>query len=67
MAYIEIQLSDNEGWDDPETMAPKVRIEVPCDIEHIDDVWGTLIRPALRACGFHADTIDGLFKDGGKS
>lgn len=62
MAYIEVQLSDNEGWSDPEAMSPKVRIEVPCDVEHIDDVWGTLIKPALLACGFQQETISNLRK-----
>lgn len=63
MAYIEIQLSDNENWSDPETIAPIVRVEMPCNDMNIGQVWATLIKPALLGCGFFEDTIDGLFEE----
>lgn len=43
---------------------PTVEISIAGDDHDIDNVWGTLIRPALIAWGFGSGTVDSL-TDGG--
>ena len=62
-SYIEVQLGSSEGRNDPQTVAPKVRIEVPFDDLNLENVWECLIKPALLGAGYMEKTIEGLFKE----
>lgn len=55
---IKIAPTDGEGW------SPTIEISIPGDDANIDQVWESLIRPALIAWGFMPETVDSLINGG---